>query len=97
MLSKLETRLFINGKYVAAQKGGTFENLNPATLEKIAEAVLVIANMAKGSGNKGSSAPSAPVANHGQGPAVSSGKPLQRPNSSDLWMNAVSTVPGAAH
>ncbi len=37
MLSKLETRLFIDGKYVAAKKGGTFENLNPATLEKIAD------------------------------------------------------------
>eukprot|EP00605_Chrysophyceae_sp_TOSAG23-4_P000800 GSChrysophyteH1.ASY1.ANO1.889.1 assembled CDS len=32
-----ETRLFIDGEFVEAKNGGTFENLNPATAEKICD------------------------------------------------------------
>ena len=34
---KPETRLFIDGKYVAAKKGGRFDSVNPANGEVIAE------------------------------------------------------------
>ena len=34
---KPETRCFIDGDFVAAEKGGTFETLNPATGDAIAE------------------------------------------------------------
>lgn len=34
---ELETRLFIDGEYRTAVKGGTFENINPANMKKIAD------------------------------------------------------------
>ena len=34
---KLETRLFIDGKFVDAKKGGRFTSINPANGEAIAE------------------------------------------------------------
>ena len=36
-MSEMQTRLFINGEFVDAKSGSTFETINPATEEKIAD------------------------------------------------------------
>ena len=36
-MQKLETRLFIDGEYCEAAQGGSFENVNPATAQKICD------------------------------------------------------------
>jgi len=37
MSGEMETRCFIDGEYRTAVKGGTFENINPANMQKIAD------------------------------------------------------------